>query len=100
MMFVGRPVPNIQAADMNEPVLPSFLEHTLGKCAGTKVRKEREYIEANHLWLPETRLPRVLYRRNALAASWTRPRPTYAKCPRFAPKNSQTGTVRLLSIPL
>jgi hypothetical protein len=68
MMFVGRPVPNIQAAHMNEPVLLSFFEHALGKRAGTKVRKERQYIEANHLWSPKTRLPRVLCRRNALAA--------------------------------
>ena len=54
MMFVGCPVPNIQAADVNEPVLLSFFEHALGKGAGTKVREERQYVEANHIRLPET----------------------------------------------
>lgn len=48
MMFVGCPVPNIQAADMNESVVLSLFKHALGESAGTEVRKERQYIKANH----------------------------------------------------
>jgi hypothetical protein len=48
MMFVGRPVPNIQAPDLNQEVLLSLFQDAFGEGSGAEFRKERQDVKTDH----------------------------------------------------
>ena len=48
MMFVGRPVPNIQAPDLNQKVLLSLFQDAFCEGSGAEFRKERQDVKTDH----------------------------------------------------
>src|SRR5260221_935629 len=47
-MLAGCPIANVQAANLDEPILLRFSENTFGECALAQFRKEREDVELQH----------------------------------------------------
>ena len=48
MMFVGRPVPYIQAADLNQEVFLGLFQNAFCEDSGAELRKERQDVKTDH----------------------------------------------------
>src|SRR5271165_4848346 len=48
MMFVGRPVPYIQAPNLNQQIFLSLLQNTIGESPRAQLRKERKDVKRGH----------------------------------------------------
>ena len=48
MMFVGRPVPDIQAPNLNQEIFLSLLQNAIGEGPCAQLRKERKDVKRGH----------------------------------------------------